>query len=332
MNPNFEPVTVKSFLAGSTRRPGAAALVVVGIDDRPLDAFRQAAVFATAEATRRRAGILLVHGCEPLTGAPVVEAIIPLEEREKRGREVVAAAAEIVAQHLPDDWPVQVCVEPGTGAQALNELSAVAAVIVLQRRRVSAIRRWQTGSTTSRVAARANCPTVVVREDHDAAGQDSPVVVGVDDRGHAGNAVDVAFAEADLRRSELIAVHAWQPPDLSSGFIPPDPDELAELRQSAQAELAEALAGHSQGFPDVAVQCRVLGSPVIDALVQASQGAGLLILGRHGNQRVGTVALGSVARQCMKVAPCPVMITPVGRTDRRPSRWLSMEAPVGFGY
>jgi len=125
---------------------------------------------------------------------------------------------------------------------------------------------------------------------------------------------------------------AWQPPDLTSGFIPADPEELAGLRQSAQAELAEALAGHGELYPDVSVHHRVVSGPVVEALAQACEGAGLLVVGRHAERRAGTIALGSVARHCMKEVHCPVMITPVHRTNRPAPRWLSTETPVGPGF
>ena len=332
MNGNVEPVTAQSILARSADRQTASAPVVVGMDDTPLGAFRPTLLAATAEAVRRHVGILLVHGCEPLVTATSFEPGTSAEEREATGRRIVAAAAELVAQQLPDDWPIELCVDPRSGAQALEELSEVAALIVLQRRQTSAIRRWHTGSTTSRVAARAKCPVVVIRENNNPTPPPSVVVVGVDERGHAGTAVDVAFAEADLRATGLIAVHAWQPPDLTSGFIPPDPEELAELDRIAQAELAEALAGHCELYPDVVVHRRVVSAPVVEALVQACEGAELLVVGRHGQQRVGAIALGSVARHCLKQAPCPVMITPVHGTHRPQARWLSTEAPVSPGY
>ena len=245
---------------------------------------------------------------------------------------MVADAAELVAQHLPEEWPIELCVDPGTGADALEGLSEIAALIVLQRRSISAIQRWHTGSTTNRVAAGSTCPVVVIREDYDARASHSAVVVGVDARGHAGTAVDVAFAEADLRRSHLIAVHAWQPPDLTSGFIPADANELTELRTTAQVELAEALAGHSEIYPDVPVDRRIVNGSVVQVLMQACESAELLVVGRHGQQGVGTIALGGAARHLMKDASCPVMITPVHRTERPAPRWLSAQAPVSPGY
>ena len=207
MNRNFEPLTARAIVAASTHRQTASARVVVGIDDTPLDAFRQTLLVAAAEAVRRHSGVLLLHGCEPLLTATSLTPGTPAEQREAAGRQIVTSAAELVAQHLPEEWPIELCVDPGTGAGALEEVSEVAALIVLKRRSVSAIRRWHTGSTTSRVAGCAQCPVVVIRENQEPTPAGSAVVVGVDDRGHAGTAVDMAFAEADLRRTDLLAVH-----------------------------------------------------------------------------------------------------------------------------
>jgi nucleotide-binding universal stress UspA family protein len=255
-----------------------------------------------------------------------------MEQRAAAGRDTVAAAADVVRAQLPTDWPIELCVEPGSGAQTLEELSDVAALIIVERRSISAIQRWHTGSTTSRVAARARCPVLVTHENQDAGPLGAAVVVGVDDRGHAGIAVDVAFDEAELRRTDLVAVHAWHPAERASGFIPRDVDDLTEARRCAQLDLAEALAGHCARHPDVPVRRRVVGGPVIQALTKASDGAGLLVLGRHGEQRVGTIALGSIARHCLSEVDCPVMITPVDRAERVPPRWIGTQVPVSPGY
>jgi hypothetical protein len=53
MNRNFEPLTARAIVAASTHRQTASARVVVGIDDTPLDAFRQTLLVAAAEAVRR---------------------------------------------------------------------------------------------------------------------------------------------------------------------------------------------------------------------------------------------------------------------------------------
>ena len=74
MKQNLDPVDARTVIAGSADRPNATAPVVVGIDDRPLEGFRQSILFATAEAVRRKTGILLVHGCEPLRTATSLEA------------------------------------------------------------------------------------------------------------------------------------------------------------------------------------------------------------------------------------------------------------------
>ena len=289
--------------------------LVLGIDDRPPEAYLQAVRFVADEANRRRADVVVVHGCEPLATATALAPTQPLSERERRGQELADAAAEMVRRSLDSQLNIATYVDSGTGVSALLELADAAAMIVLQRRSVSAARRWHTGSTTSRVAGQASCPVVIIRDDQGQSFDRSGIVVGVDDRGHAGFALDVAFAEAALRSTPLTAIHAWQWPDLTfaTGYVPLDLDEVDRTRLAAEAQLAETISEHAAAFPEVAVNTRVVDGPVTTLLVKASTAAELLVIGRHGHHRTGSLALGSVARHCIKEAACPVIITPIQR-------------------
>ncbi|GAA3638989.1 universal stress protein [Microlunatus ginsengisoli] len=308
--------------------------VVLGLDERPAEEQLAAVRFAAAEANRRRVALVLAHGCRPLVTATSFEPTDPPVDRERRGMELLAGAGKVVRHHLDAARPLEVRLGQGSGVDLLLELSASASLIVLQRRSIGALRRWHTGSTTSRVAAEAECPVVVLRDDHEEQLAGSGVVVGVDERGHAGLAVEAAFAEAALRRSTLTAVHAWRTPDLALtyGYLAAEPSAVDELEQQAEIELAEALAGFGEQHPDVVVRRAVVsGAPaaVLDAVGRTAE---LMVIGRHGTGRSASLALGGVARHCIAAGPCPVMVVPGAGAERQRPHWLTAEVAVGSGF
>lgn len=290
-------------------------VVVVGIEEA-LEA-RAALAFAAEEAGRRAGAVRLVCGYEPLWTLTDSDP----QFAENRGREnaeqQLAAAATIIKPML---WPgtrVETVVCRGPGTRVLMHESAEAVLVVLDRRMRSRAARLATGSTTGSVAAQAPCPVVVVHEPATES-RPSPVVVGVDDVGHSSCAVEVAFEEAAIRGGDLTALHVWSAHSLSLayGWTSPTAQELAKEQAKAELGLSEALAGHGQGFPDVAVRAEVVEGNVHDVLLRAAEQAGLLVLGRHANRHARSFGLGGVARRFLDAAPCPVIITPAARPRR----------------
>lgn len=301
-----------SVAGGATEQAGP---VVVGIDGGPED-YQRALRVAAEIALARGAGLKLVHGCRPHRRLPQTEPAPSEQRRAKLGRQQTKMAAKRLCALVPGGTPIAVRLSAGTGMEALIEESAAATAIVLQRRDLSRLRRISTGSTTSAVASRADCPVVVVRAA--APGDaDGDVVVGVDAAGPADRAVAAAFAEAEARACGLTAVHVWrwQQSPLDFGHLSPDPDAVADFEQLPRLRLAEAVAGHAAGHPDVRVRQVLVPGEVTKALVQASSSARLLVIGRHGVEPDGP-ALGRVAKHCLDHAHCPVMVVPAGRPPR----------------
>lgn len=53
-----------------------------------------------------------------------------------------------------------------------------------------------------------------------------------------------------------------------------------------------------------------------EALIRASQGADVLVMGRRGRGRFARAMLGSVSRRCAQHAACPVVVV---HEDRGPA-------------
>jgi nucleotide-binding universal stress UspA family protein len=142
------------------------------------------------------------------------------------------------------------------------------------------------------------------------------IVVGVDDSDNSKAALRWALEEGRLRGVPVNAVHAWQPPLASPvvdvGPVPGpmlDVPVVIEKAKEAAEELVERLV---QEVADDAsgVDLRpavVEGSPA-SALVDAAEGADLLVVGSRGLGGFKGLVLGSVSHQMASHAPCPVVI------------------------
>lgn len=135
------------------------------------------------------------------------------------------------------------------------------------------------------------------------------IVVGVDGSGSSGDAIRWAIEEARLRETNVSAIYVWQSP-LVTGlhYIPPDlldPDAL----EGHAREIVEAAVAETGGPPpDVEVECRAVEGTPTAALVEASRGAELLVLGSRGHGGFHGLLLGSVGQQCVQHAVCSVVI------------------------
>jgi nucleotide-binding universal stress UspA family protein len=146
------------------------------------------------------------------------------------------------------------------------------------------------------------------------------LVVGVDGSPGSLVALRFALAEARLRGSRLVAIHAWVLPvaeavhpfllEVPAGAGPPLPELQEALTAAATERLEAALAEVADDPVGVEVERRVVeGSPAA-TLVEASEGADLLVVGSRGHGGFRSLLLGSVSQQCAHHARCPVVIVP----------------------
>ena len=142
------------------------------------------------------------------------------------------------------------------------------------------------------------------------------IVVGVDDSESAKAALRWAVEEGRLRSVPVTAVHAWEaqlmsPIDVGPGAPGPmlDLPVILEETKKAAEELARRIvrevADEASGVEVRAVA--VEGSPA-SALVDAADGAELLVVGSRGLGGFKELVLGSVSHQVASHAPCPVVI------------------------
>jgi nucleotide-binding universal stress UspA family protein len=132
------------------------------------------------------------------------------------------------------------------------------------------------------------------------------IVVGVDGSRSSLNALAWAARQAELTHGHLDVVATWQWPP-SYGWAVPTPEDYdpeAALRQELEPALDAVRAEHSA----VAVDVRLVSGHPAPALVEASKGAELLVVGSRGHGEFVGMLIGSVSEYCAAHAYCPVVV------------------------
>lgn len=132
------------------------------------------------------------------------------------------------------------------------------------------------------------------------------VVVGVDGSPAGMDALDWAAGESLVRGVALEVVHAGFAREVALEALAPG------LLASERSVLDEAVARARGLAPGVAVSGRLCEPPAGAALVAASEGAELLVVGSRGLSRLDEITLGSVSSECAHHAHCPVVIVRPG--------------------
>jgi nucleotide-binding universal stress UspA family protein len=278
--------------------------VVVGVDGSA-SAYR-AVEWAAGEAHRRGVGLRLVRAFSWTTADhPTGWVARYRDEMLDVSRRQVARAVRVAADTRPD-VEAESQVEIGAPIEVLSSEARRAQLLVLGDRGLGEVIGLVLGSVAVSLAARGACPVVVVRGER--AGADGPVVVGVDGSPVSEAALAFAFDAAAARGVDLVAVHAWSPTAIDEELA-----SLVEWDASAEsAVLAERLAGWGQKYPQVAVRRTVVRDGAVRALVTASAGAQLVVVGSRGRGNAAGLLLGSVSHGVLHGAHCPVAVVRPG--------------------
>jgi len=220
------------------------------------------------------------------------------------GRQVLAEA-EKLARDLHPDLTVTTRLERGLPRVVLLEQAKEAFTMVLGNRGHGGFASLLLGSTGLRVAGHAQGPVVIVRGTPDPV--HGEIVAGVDLYGRDNDELlAYAFDEASLRGARLRVRYAFQLAELL--LAAGDRDEASRLEQGLRAQLQEIVDRWQERYQSVHVVQEVVREHPVQALVDASRRADLLVVGARGHSPLGGVLLGSVSHGVIHHAACPVAV------------------------
>ncbi|WP_406375512.1 universal stress protein [Streptomyces sp. NBC_00647] len=283
--------------------------IVVGVDGS--EPSLRAVDWAADEAALRGAPLRLVYASlwERYEGAALAQDLgRPSEEVTAEG--IVRTAAQRAGLRQAG-LEISTDVLPEEPEYALVREGHDAAALVLGTRGRSGFVEMLLGSVSLTVAARADCPVIVLRGSHDnqvRAGARGRVVVGVGEKAADSAALRFAVQEAKLRHATLDAVRAWRCPAHETTDHPLLAGEPARLHAlHASDVLDQAL----EDVPaDLDLKRRTVEGPARRVLLDASYNADLLVVGARRNPGHLGLQLGRVAHTVLHHAACAVAVVP----------------------
>lgn len=140
----------------------------------------------------------------------------------------------------------------------------------------------------------------------------SGIVVGIDGSGHSQRALEWAMREAALRHVPLTVLTVHEAVRGYYGGVSTYPDDPAltdKMREAAQAETDEVLAGLGEPRPESVTVKAVHGFPV-EMILDAAKDADVIVLGQRGAGGFTRLVMGSVSSQVTHHSTVPVVVIP----------------------
>jgi nucleotide-binding universal stress UspA family protein len=289
----------------STSREDRNATIVVGIDGS--EVAYAALDWALDEAGRRDAEVVGVLASGGAIGpTPLVPMMNDWPDEAARA---LLAAAESHAATRASATTFRTVTSLSGAAAALLHASEQADLVVVGGRRHRRLGELLLGATAPQVAAHASCPVVVVPAGTQPE-DDRPVVVGVDGSTSGRAALEFAFAHAAETGRPLVALHAWWlgVPD-TAGRSTLSSDVIIPTEQDHRALADDALRPFTTEYPRVPVEQVVVRADPVDALLEAGEKAGLVVVGSRGHGGFAGLLLGSVSQGVLHARlTCPVAV------------------------
>ncbi|MEZ0350739.1 universal stress protein [Mycobacterium sp. pR1184] len=287
--------------------------IIVGVDG---SVSSDAAVqWAAHEAQLRNCRLTLVYAAAPpIPSWPAGQMRAELRRRQELdARRILDDAVRIVNATAADGSPADVDsrVVASPPVPTLVDMSKDAALVVVGARGLGTVGRLLLGSVSTGLLHHADCAVAVIHSEASRRSRDSraPVLLGVDGSTASELATAIAFEEASMRETTLVALHAWSDADRASVSSL----EESALRSAAEEVLAERLAGWRERYPDVNVTRIVEYGSAATHLLEHSKFAQLVVLGSHGRGGVAGMLLGSVSSAVAQGVQVPVIVARGGQ-------------------
>ncbi len=142
------------------------------------------------------------------------------------------------------------------------------------------------------------------------------IVVGVDGSEGSLRALEWAAAHARSTGSVLEMVCCWVFPATVAPYgLPPSPTDYEAVTSKI---MQDAVATVTEAAPEVRLEPHIENKAPALALVAASKGADLLVVGSRGLGGFTSLLLGSVSQYCTHHAHCPVLVVPSPAAHEEP--------------
>jgi nucleotide-binding universal stress UspA family protein len=132
------------------------------------------------------------------------------------------------------------------------------------------------------------------------------IVVGIDGSEQSKAALRWAVEEARLRGVSVRAIYAWSLPPVAAGAGVMIATNFEALQRDGERLVDAAVA--EVDAEGVEIERASVEGSAARVLVEAAQGAELLVVGSRGHGGFVGLLLGSVSQQCAHHASCPVVI------------------------
>jgi nucleotide-binding universal stress UspA family protein len=280
--------------------------VVAGVTRTHPELTERVVRWAADEASARGFALRILHAQEwprgaPPDAAPGHPAHAWSTHFRAAGQALLDDACGTAAAAHPG-LPVTGELAVGRAAPVLRDAAETAALLVLGARRLTGVEGvFFDRGKGHMLVGHVPCPLALVPQ-APAAPADGPVVVGVDGSDSSLAAVELAFAEADAAKTELVAVEVRRPRDAA----------WPEFIEETGLHLSELLAGHAERYPDTAVRYEILSGDPAPLLASAARHARCLVVGSRGRGGFRGMLLGSTSRDLVNRTACPLLVAPSG--------------------
>lgn len=256
--------------------------VVVAVDGSA--ASTAAVAWAAADAALRHLPVTLAHVAPRWRGG---------------GREeqtILSDAEAVVRTAVGDEVSVETRRLRGRPVAALTKLTLEADRLVIGFRGIGVLGAGLLGPVTEGVLHHARCPVAVIRAGHrdDPNVDRLPVLVGVDGSASSAVALALAFEEAQLRATSLVAIHV-----VDDGALGP-----ARSTNILQAALEPCLRDH----PGVEAHSSLVSGDPSTELINRAESAQLVVIGNRGRGGLARTMLGSVSSAVVACVDAPVLV------------------------
>lgn len=267
--------------------------IVVGVDDSA--AARSALAWVADRCSTRAAEVDVVHvvGRADAHATPQHDAL--------------ANAERVLRAAVPAQSATYRRAEGGI-AQTLGEVSAHADLLVIGVDPEHPVRAALHGWLPVRVIARTDPPVCVVP-----AGwvpRSGTVTVGLEDDVSSTEALLFAAQEAESTSERLRIVHAWRLPEPSidgSAALLVQPERILEEHREL---LDAAVRRIRRRFPALHIEEDLARSQPAAALLAQAPHSAMIVVGTHREGILSGAYVGSVARDLLWRAGCPVVVVP----------------------